>query len=89
MKGPTATLKDAIRAANQEREMQASQHPGMPESSNASMPASRSNEWVNLTVRVRKRDRVHWLTQAIQEGTCLREAIEVALNRQFGAAKVE
>jgi hypothetical protein len=55
------------------------------------MPASsnRRNEWVNLTVRVRMHDRVHWLTQAIREGTSLREAIEEALNRQFGTANAE
>ncbi len=39
---------------------------------------------VNLTIKVHKRQRLHWLIEAKKQGTSLTAAITEALNERFG-----
>jgi hypothetical protein len=71
-------LKDAIRAANAEKQNQASN----TESGNAVIP---EGQLANLTIKVHKRYRLHWLIEAKKQGTSLTAAITEALNARFGA----
>lgn len=40
--------------------------------------------FVNLTIKVRKIQRLHWLIEAKKQGTSLTAAITDALNERFG-----
>jgi|GEM_PF-1411873 len=42
------------------------------------------NQAVNLTIKVYKRQRLHWLIEAKKQGTSLTAAIIEALNGRFG-----
>ncbi len=39
---------------------------------------------VNLTIKVRRLQRLHWLIEAKKQGTSLTAAITAALNERFG-----
>lgn len=71
------SLKDAIRVAAQEQKRQESQQTVLPENQNTS-------ELVNLTIKVHKRQRRHWLIEAKKQDTSLTAAIVEALNARFG-----
>lgn len=43
------------------------------------------SHFVNLTIKVHKRQRLHWLIEAKKQGTSLTAAIMEALNERFGA----
>ena len=43
------------------------------------------SQFANLTIKVRKRQRLHWLIEAKKQGTSLTAAITDALNERFGA----
>ncbi len=43
------------------------------------------NQYANLTIKVHKRQRLHWLIEAKKQGTSLTAAIIHALNERFGA----
>lgn len=77
----TSPLSEAIRAANQERSKQVSQHASLPESQPRNTGAA---ELVSLSIRVDKRNRLHWLIEARKSGTNLTEAITEALTERFG-----
>lgn len=81
-------LSAAIRAASQEKERQddstsiAENHKTiLPEGSKAIIP----EESVNMTVKVSKRQRRHWLIEAKKQDTSLTAAIIEALNSRFGS----
>ena len=85
------SLKDAIRTAAQEQKRQSSQgksdhNTGMPANQDAVVPASDSRrpDYTNLTIRVTKQQRLHWLIEAKKQGTSLTAAIVDALNARFG-----
>ena len=42
------------------------------------------SQFANLTIKVRKRQRLHWLIEAKKQGTSLTAAITDALNKRFG-----
>lgn len=81
-----SALGQAIRAANEERTKQDDHISGKAESSNTSKPENRhtSGEMVNLSIKVAKRQRLHWLIEAKKQGTSLTDAITEALNARFG-----
>ena len=86
MKQPSSDLGNAIRAANQERTKQTSYQSGKPGAVDSTLPLSGTDQtsFVNLSIRVRKRDRIHWLVEAKRQGTSLRQVIEDSLNLRFG-----
>lgn len=86
--GSPSPLGQAIRAANHERAKQDDQTSGLPESSNTRKPehTHTSDEQVNLSIKVGKGNRLHWLLEAKKQGTSLTEAITEALNARFGTA---
>lgn len=83
-------LKDAIRAATEEKGRQEDQKNSIPESGNTSIPAKQNaivqepEEAANLTIKVSKRQRRHWLIEAKKQDTSLTAAIVEALNARFG-----
>jgi len=81
MKTATSPLGQAIRAANQERSKQDNLNTGLPESSRTRKP---EGEQVNLSIKVAKAQRLHWLLESKKQGTSLTEAITAALNARFG-----
>jgi hypothetical protein len=98
MKSPSSSLGEAFRAANAERAKQDHEQTGKPENQELGKPESRQtgkpafagqHELVNLSIQVRKRDRLHWLIEAKKRGTSLKAAIEEALNGRFGTAETE
>ena len=54
------------------------------ENSNTSIPESQLIEAVNLTIKVPKTLRRHWLIEAKRQDTSLTAAITEALNARFG-----
>lgn len=88
------SLKDAIRIADAERKQPESSKAAKPESSETANTASGKAvkpveaetpvELANLTVRVPKSHRVHWLIEAKRKGTSLTAAITEAMNARFG-----
>lgn len=82
MKSPKSTLSQAIRAASEAKAKQENQQSGKPETKNAS-PGT-EDRMVNLSIKVDKRQRLHWLVEAKQQGSSLTEAITEALNARFG-----
>jgi hypothetical protein len=74
----SSILGEAIRATNIEKQSQA----GNTENGNAVIPES---QLANLTIKVHKRYRLHWLIEAKKQGTSLTAAITEALNARFGA----
>jgi len=86
MKPPSSALGNAIRAANHERTKQTYNHSGKLGNEETSLPVSTldQNAFVNLSIRVRKHDRIHWLIEAKRQGTSLRQVIEDSLNMRFG-----
>lgn len=42
------------------------------------------NQFVNLTIKVTRSQRLHWLIEAKKQGTSLTAAITEALNERFG-----
>jgi hypothetical protein len=87
-------LRQAMRAAKQARDEQENQKTiipennitGIPESMIASKPEEGNAEspYVNLAIRVRKRQRMHWVSEAKKQDTSLTAAIIEALNARFG-----
>lgn len=82
-------LKDAIRAAAEEKGRQENHNTGIPESGNDSLPEIQTEivqepEAANLTIKVSKRHRRHWLIEAKKQDTSLTAAIVEALNTRFG-----
>ncbi len=49
-------------------------------------PKTKADQYANLTIRVQKRQRLHWLIEAKKQGTSLTSAITDALNERFGKA---
>lgn len=47
-------------------------------------PKGGETQPVNLTIKVHKRQRLHWLIEAKKQGTSLTAAITEALNERFG-----
>lgn len=45
------------------------------------------NQYANLTIRVKKCQRLHWLIEAKKQGTSLTSAITEALNERFGKSE--
>jgi hypothetical protein len=81
-------LREAIRAATDERDKskQENQSSGIPESGNTTKPENHiPDEAVNLSIRVSKRQRLHWLIEAKKQGTSLTAVITDALNARFGS----
>lgn len=81
-------LSAAIRAASEEKERQddstsvtENHNTSLPESSKAIMP----DETANMTIKVSKRQRRHWLIEAKKQDTSLTAAIIEALNARFGS----
>ena len=83
-------LKDAIRAAAEEKGRQENHNTGIPESGKASLSEMQKaiiqepEEMANLTIKVSKRQRRHWLIEAKKQDTSLTAAIVEALNARFG-----
>lgn len=75
-----SNLKDAIRAAAEEKGRQETHKTSIPEKGNTSIP----EEAANLTIKVSKRQRRHWLIEAKKQDTSLTAAIVEALNARFG-----
>ncbi len=75
-------LKDAIRAAAEEKGRQEDQQNSIPENHNTI--TKESKEAANLTIKVSKRQRRHWLIEAKKQDTSLTAAIVEALNARFG-----
>ena len=87
MKQRKSSLVQAIRAANQEKAAQVDQHSGIPERENAGIPDTADNpqdRMVNLSIKVNKSLRLHWLLEAKKQGTSLTEAIVSGLTARFG-----
>lgn len=82
MKSAASPLGQAIRAATEEKSKQENQNTGLPESIKTRKP---EGEQVNLSIRVGKAQRLHWLVESKKQGTSLTEAITEALNARFGA----
>ena len=88
------SLKDAIRIADAERKQPESNKAVKPASSEAVNTASGKTvkpadaetpaELANLTVRVPKSHRVHWLICAKKEGTSLTAAVTEAMIARYG-----
>ena len=80
------SLKDAIRTAAQEQKRQVSQQDVKQEGQNAVIPESHTekDEFVNLTIRVTKRQRRHWVVETRKKDTSLTAAIIEALSARFG-----
>ena len=99
----SSPLTSAIRAAAAEQKRQQDEETGMQENENASMPENLhagkpenqhagkepDPEWGNLSIRVHKRDRLHWLIAARKSGTNLTQVITEALNARFGEAPLD
>ncbi len=69
-------LEQSTRAATDER-----QNPISPRVNDLKVE---ENQPVNLTIKVYKRQRLHWLIEAKKQGTSLTAAIIEALNGRFG-----
>lgn len=90
MKKPSrSSLSDAIRAASEAKAAQESQLSGLPESDKDRKPDIKEHTKdiiVNLSIKVSKRQRLHWLVEAKRQDTSLTEAIVTALTARFGDA---
>jgi len=82
MKLPKSTLSQAIRAASEAKAKQENQQSGKPETKNAS-PGT-EDLMVNLSIKVSKSQRLHWLLEAKKQDTSLTDAIIGALSARFG-----
>ena len=51
---------------------------------NSGVSRGQHEEPANLTIKVSKRQRLHWLIEAKKQGTSLTAAITEALNARFG-----
>lgn len=84
-------LSAAIRAASQEKERQEEPNASIPENHNTSIPVNNKaitpEEVANMTIKVSKRQRRHWLIEAKKQDTSLTAAIIEALNSRFGSPK--
>ena len=80
-------LKDAIRAAAEEKGRQENHNTGIPENHKAII--QEPVETANLTIKVSKRQRRHWLIEAKKQDTSLTAAIVEALNNRFGQPGME
>ncbi len=60
---------------------QEGQQAGLPVADNAKR---QGGQFANLTIKVQKRQRLHWLIEAKKQGTSLTAAITDALNQRFG-----
>jgi hypothetical protein len=82
-----SSLVQAIRAASEARAQLEDRLSGKPASNNTSKPdidPRYDDLTVNLSIKVSKRQRLHWLVEAKQAGTSLTEAIVTALTARFG-----
>lgn len=50
----------------------------------AKKSAASEAQFVNLTIKVQRQQRLHWLIEAKKQGTSLTAAITEALNTRFG-----
>lgn len=85
------TLGNAIRAAVDERDKAENQDTSLPDSSEARKPENQktTEEMVNLSVKVSRQQRIHWVVQAKRQGTSLTAVVIEALNNRFGQAPEE
>jgi len=85
-------LSAAIRAASQEKERQEEPDGSIPVNHNTSLPVNSKtitpDETANMTIKVSKRQRRHWLIEAKKQDTSLTAAIIEALNARFGSPEM-
>lgn len=80
------SLKNAIRAAADEKAKQGNPREENTQSAEAVEPEDAAS---SLTIKVSRRQRLHWLIAARKEGTTLTQAITDALNARYGEAPKE
>lgn len=73
MRAKDSSLGQAIRIAANERDSQ-----------NTSIPENQPEEAANLTIKVNRRHRIHWMTEARKQDTTLTAVIIKALEDRFG-----
>ena len=77
-----SSYRDVIQQARKQ-ENQNTSIPAEPESQHTSMPASKEPE-VNLSIKVPRALRRHWVSEAKRQDTSLTAAIIEALKARFG-----
>ena len=93
MSGRYGKLIEEARKGEEEPSKPASQQEGKPSKGQASKPVKQKTikpekqqtiEYVNLTIKVPKDHRQHWVAEAKREGTSMVAVIQEALEKRYG-----